>query len=478
MATIDAKGFTPITTQEIIDKVAARAKQEWGEDFPTSPESVFGVHTGIQAAAQTDIVQLLQWAVNQQNRKYAEGVYLDYMGKWVGLDRLTAAGSVGYINIVAPVDYTVVSETEFTSDDGLIAAAITETYNANPSSCYEVLFRLTSVGVQDYSFFIDGSPLTYTSTIGQAEEDILSGIRDLIVTNHPSTYSAVVVDNMVRVKSVEITNELIFIPSDNITLEYVGNLVRGETVDTGKIEVDPYIIVKPLITDNNIFEVYNPDSFILGRDVEDDESFRQRLGDKEQSTGTATLPAISSKLSEVVGVTKASVRENSSWLIDASGRPRKSYQCYVAGGLEADIAQAIWDSKPAGIELWGDLLTTITDEEGEVQPIRFSRFEDVFAWIKVTLSLNTEETLPTNYQDLVKASVVSKGTSMKEGEDFKPNKFTGSVYSASEGFYVESIEIAVTGSESDIPVYQTALIPVTVLQNLVFDSTRVEVDLQ
>ncbi|WP_254438267.1 hypothetical protein [Paenibacillus sp. DCT19] len=87
----------------------------------------------------------------------------------------------------------------------------------------------------------------------------------------------------------------------------------------------------------------------------------------------------------VPGVRAAAVIINSSTDVDSAGRPPKSYQVYVLGGQDKDIAEAILGVGSAGIESYGDIKVILKDLSGNDQPVSFSRAEVVQSHIKAHL---------------------------------------------------------------------------------------------
>jgi len=61
----------------------------------------------------------------------------------------------------------------------------------------------------------------------------------------------------------------------------------------------------------------------------------------------------------------------------------------VSGAADADIAQEIWVTKPAGIATFGSSSYTITDTQGNTHVIRFSRPTKINIYIIANLLVNT-----------------------------------------------------------------------------------------
>ena len=85
-------------------------------------------------------------------------------------------------------------------------------------------------------------------------------------------------------------------------------------------------------------------------------------------------------------VTDAFVGENTSDTTDASGLPPHSFEVVANGGIDTDIAQSIWDSKPAGIRPFGTTSASATDDNGDLQSVSFSRPTSIAVEFDITLT--------------------------------------------------------------------------------------------
>lgn len=158
-------------------------------------------------------------------------------------------------------------------------------------------------------------------------------------------------------------------------------------------------IVNPII---GIESTFNSDPTENGLDVETDEEFRNRYRQSYARVGGSTVPAITAALLDTPGVVDAEVIENV-MMFEIDGIPPKAFECYVYGGEEDDIILAIYQNKAAGIQAFGDTIIDVTDDNGEVHKIGYTRAEVIDIWVKLTI------TKDTGYKgdDSVKRSVVN-----------------------------------------------------------------------
>lgn len=109
-----------------------------------------------------------------------------------------------------------------------------------------------------------------------------------------------------------------------------------------------------------------------GGPSETDAELRQRYKDRETSGGSS-VPSIRQSLLLIPNVNTAFVFENDTNVIDANGRNPHSIECVVGGtATDLEIATAIYNSKPAGIETLGTHSFNILDANGQPKTIKWS----------------------------------------------------------------------------------------------------------
>lgn len=475
MAGVTETGFVPKTNEELVEEVTTKANSEtegFGGDFPTTPDSVFGIHTGILSGSWIDLWNLGQDVAIQQNVDTASGVYLDYLGSLNRVTRLVESGSTGDL-LFTGVDGTTVSAFFPVSDNDSRSVLTDEELTLTRAGCYTTNLIVNTVSnTTTYSITLQGDLFEYTSTGAATAEEIIQGLYDAIVAGGSALYTTEIVElEALKITYASRNNGLVFTNSSLLSIDGLGGLVNGTATEVGALEFPADTVVNLVGTNLGITSVTNPDAFVLGRLTESDEDYRARIKAFGSTGGTATVPAIEGSLYTVNGVTSVVVLENNT-LEEENGIPPKKYLCVVSGGSEDDIAEMIWDTKPATGNTWGDIVKIITDSNGEPQTVRFSRKSDKYAWVRVSYTINDEEVFPSDGEDSMRASVVDYGNSMYSGEDFEPTKFYAPLYQTS-GIYVTNIEIAVTDEPTDTPVYQTTRIPVDIITALQFTSDRV-----
>lgn len=159
--------------------------------------------------------------------------------------------------------------------------------------------------------------------------------------------------------------------------------------------------------------VTNSADAALGRDVDSDIVLRQRRADQLALRGGSTVAAVRADLLALTDMRTAIVLENTDDTVDPStGLPPHSVAAIIDDGdtptiPDTTIAQTIWDSKAGGIKAYGSTTANATDENGDPQPVGFSRA--TLRPVYIDLSLTTTADFPVDGDDQVKAAIVAAG---------------------------------------------------------------------
>ncbi len=145
------------------------------------------------------------------------------------------------------------------------------------------------------------------------------------------------------------------------------------------------VIVNPAVVPG-VESVINKADVTGGRLKETDAEFRQRYYKSVDYAGGVNADAIRAAiLNDVEGVSSAFVYENDSDSYDpVYSLPPHSLEVVVYGGLDEEIARAIYSRRSAGIQTVGEVTVNVMTVSGQEQAISFSRPKPVKIWIKVT----------------------------------------------------------------------------------------------
>lgn len=191
------------------------------------------------------------------------------------------------------------------------------------------------------------------------------------------------------------------ITNGSVTLS-ASAVVAGPDGNTDKNTITN--IVNPM---SGIETVTNASSFEGGRNTETDAEFRERYYLSVDFAGGVNLDAIIAEIYESVeAVIAVAGEENDTDGTSESGLPPHSFEITAYGGLDEDVAGAIFRRKAAGIQTRGNTTVAVVSSAGTTHNIKFSRPTPVNVWIKIT-GLQTNSVFPLDGIDRIKQNLVN-----------------------------------------------------------------------
>jgi len=148
----------------------------------------------------------------------------------------------------------------------------------------------------------------------------------------------------------------------------------------------------------------------------------------------------------------------------------------TVGGTDADVATAIWDTMPGGIQPYGSTSYSVTGEDGAPHAIGFSRPVPKYAHVEVSVvSVDPDGGPVGDYEQAIKDAVSLYGNANFDlGDNFTLQKLFAPIYSV-PGIYSVTLRIATTTTAAGTPTWSTSNILVAAREYLTFDSARVTV---
>lgn len=163
-------------------------------------------------------------------------------------------------------------------------------------------------------------------------------------------------------------------------------------------------IVNPL---DGVSSCVNASAMTGGRWRESDEEFRDRYYKSVDFAGGVNADAIAGEiLQNVEGVYSAICYENDTDEEDALGLPPHSFEVVAYGGLDEEVAKAIFRRKAGGIQTYGGKTISVVALNGQSYSIHFSRPTTVPIYIKV-YDLETDSNFPWDGESRIKAALIS-----------------------------------------------------------------------
>ena len=267
-----------------------------------------------------------------------------------------------------------------------------------------------------------------------------------------------------------------FETTQDYTIESGGTVdVEMYAVNTGPVVASSGTLTEIQSPTGGVDSITNALDAELGRDIETDSDFKIRRLTFLQRSGTATIEGIRNNLiSNVEDVANALVVENNTLTTDSNGRPPKSIEVYVLGGANADIASAIFNSKPAGISTYGGITETVFDSQLQTHSISFSRSTEIDIYLIVNITKNTDisqgDVYPIDGDTQIENEILAYTSTLNISDDVIVNKLYTPINKVSG---VIGIEIFIGTSAS--PTTSTN-IPIDVFEIAVFDSSRITIN--
>jgi uncharacterized phage protein gp47/JayE len=167
---------------------------------------------------------------------------------------------------------------------------------------------------------------------------------------------------------------------------YSGQDVVFEAETAGTIEVAAGQLTEITVAVSGWTSVTNAADGTPGSEPEDDPDFRDKRDRELTSSGSTNLDAIIAGVSEVTGVLDVTGTENETDAIDANGLKPHSVEIIAYGGASADIAEAIFVEKAAGITTNGTTTETVTDSQGNDHDISFRVATQKVYYLDITIT--------------------------------------------------------------------------------------------
>ena len=435
---VTSEGFSAKRLADIKTEIEDSVRSVFGSGVNLDPRGPFGQLIGIFAEREALLWELSESVYNGYFPQNAKGVGVDNALSLVGLQRKPATQSqvtlkfFGASGTVIPSgtqvsrndDSTTVFETDavgtilagtgtneiqrlafsavpdagsFALDfDGQITAPIA--FSANAAAVQSALEALSNIGAGNVSVsgsFAAGFDITFQGALAEANQTqivvdantLTIALAAIIIT--PSTTTGGVLPS-VEILSFSTTDGEVAAPASTLSV-----------LDNGPI--------------TGFDSVTNPLDATLGDEIESDADAKARRNESVANAGNATLEAIRAKLLQVDGVAAVNMFENTAIIPDVSGRPAKSYEAVIQGGLDADLAQVLFDTKPAGIQQVGSVVVGVFDSQGFSQDQRFSRPTAVPIYLEVDLV--TDASFPVDGLAQAAAALLAYGDSLNISDD-------------------------------------------------------------
>jgi uncharacterized phage protein gp47/JayE len=212
--------------------------------------------------------------------------------------------------------------------------------------------------------------------------------------------------------------------SDNIIVMQIANNYKLIANDFGEKQAQIGAVDTLITTVSGIDKVYNFIPGIPGANKETDDEYRFR--GLNSTFGRATPRAVRNAIADLEGVTSVNVINNTK-KVTVDGVPPSSIAPIVAGGFDDEIAQAILDYKPGGIESWGTTKITLENDSGVLEEIGFSRAEIKQVTLKIKITPHQEESLLPSFKEDAINEIFKYANSLSVGYDVILQRISGAI---------------------------------------------------
>lgn len=435
---------------EITDDIVTRLRAAgYLGEIETRPDSLFGLLIDTFSERETALWEQIEAVYYAMYPSSASGVQLDRAVSFTGVSRLPGQPSSTYLMLYG-VEGTVVpalSQVRNSVTQTLWQTEVDATIGAGATG--DVFIRPTVANATPYTVTIDGTPYTYTSDGTATLPEVLNG---LVASVSLSGLNASTDGAVLRVFA-DGRETFVLQVSVSLTVTRLGTPVLVRSVDDGAVTAQAGEISNIVTLVPGWDTASNLQAAALGRLVETDAQLRVRYRSGVYALGAATLPAIQANLeARVPGLLSVRVFQNDTDVVDGVGRPPHSIHVVAEGGLDTEIADAIFQYKAAGIDTFGAVLVQVTDAEGAEHPIRFDRPTARYIWVSVVVTLlpAAEEPFPPDGFTQIANNILAEGNALGVGRDVIWQRLLSAVH-AVPGVAVADLKLAVTAAALPAP---------------------------
>lgn len=165
--------------------------------------------------------------------------------------------------------------------------------------------------------------------------------------------------------------------------------------------------------------VSNPIAGVTGTETETDAELREKRIDELEAQGSTNVNSIRADLLRVESVADAVVFENDRDVANFYGRglPPHSVYAVLRGGAAADIAQALFDTKAAGIFTHGGETEAVLDSMGISHDMHFDFATELIFFAALTVETDPLVFDTVNGPDAIKAAISDYVNALDIGDD-------------------------------------------------------------
>jgi len=469
------KGFVAKPFAVILEEERQAWKATFGYEIDTSTDTPEGAYIGVQAAKLVQLWEMMEGLYAAGDADTASGIYLDRLVSFVNVERKAAEATQVYAALWGDEGTELkaghLSKMSSTGDHFALQGDVV----VNRERLLGFGVKIIELAAGTYTLSIDGRIISYSSEEEEDEESIQEGLLAAIEETFPDIFEAV--NNggdglEIHVKA-GIVPFVLFCDDPKIKIVSLGALGIYRAIVAGALFVSIGSLDKIVSNVSGIESIVNYASGITGREKESDAELRIEKNSRQKQASGNEL-AIKNEIEKIPGVMYCRVYSNRT-MVPIEGRPAKSYEAIVVGGIDQKIAETIFEKGPGGIEPFGSTIVRLKDSQGFPWDIGFSRPQNKYVWVMIAIQKNLEETFPANGIELIKNNIDTWAAEEQGvGVDIIYQKLNKPIYEV-PGIKTADIKIAVTDTLTppEEEEYASANIDITERQIALFDKSRI-----
>lgn len=468
------EGFQRMRLDDTRALIVERVIDELGQTVNTDPDSVLGQMISVVAFVSSRGWELAEHIYNSTSPSTAEGVQLDLVASIIGVKRLESTRSRVLASVRGDQGTLIPAGSQ-------VAVAETGELFSNPQSGIITRSNALSITCQvnivqaggSYTVVINGTPFIYEAGPDPTPTTIAQGVVSEINGGTEPVLATHIEEGQFEVNTVQ--DDLAFntITSANLIITSRASPLLFRAVETGPIAVLAGTFTEIVTPVAGWESVTNLEPGVLGRNQETDIELRQRRGASTRLVGAGSVEAIQARLRQNVQDVRTAIVYENREPYTVSGRPPHSFEAIVVGGDNTEIAAELWAAKPAGIETHGNESVLITDSNGDLQQIKFSRPVPVYIWVECNVEV-IGGAFPAEGLEAVKLAILNRGNEFKVGESIIYQQFFGPIYGV-PGITLIELKLAKTADETPPVSYTADNISLTEVEVSSFSLDRISV---
>lgn len=465
MAGLSDSGFEIIRLPEIIEAHNEEAQQLFADLVPvgdvvdTSSVGTIGRLIGLVSPSEAAIWETMQEIYDAFTVSGANGIPLDNLVEFAGIERFESTPSKAYVLLTGLPGTMIPATTQFNAtvlnasyslDASITLSSVgatgvtTSITTVTPNTQYTLSVLWAENGVRVY---------TVTSVASPTAKTIATQFKSAIDSDPTAAMTAVVNDDgTLTLKSSSNLSTGTFTVSTNMGITQVTKLGVVSSLTDGTVVIPANTLTIIAVPVTGLVSVTNPFASTAGRLIETDDELRNRFRNSKFQRATNIIEALYSELLGVAGVNQVVVYENDTSVINDKGVLPHGFLVLITGGFAQDIAYAIWNNKPTGINSQGNVSVEIVDSQGYTREIQFSRPD----YVDIYVTMDIEETVlfPTDGENMIRAALAEYTENSTMGKEVIYSRLYTPINSV-PGHYINSLKIGTTPNptgETNIPM--------------------------